>query len=146
MMADTNEALTGVLTGVVDSAQGYEEAAEVAGSGALQSIFNERARMRRRFAGELRNELKRHGAAADDDGSLLASAHRAFMDIKSAVGDSRERVLEEVERGEQHLVAQYEEGLGAVAPDGSAHHLLQEQLRCVRQDLQSAKQLHDAVS
>jgi uncharacterized protein (TIGR02284 family) len=144
-MAQTSEALTDILTGVVDSADGYEAAAKAAGSGALKSILDERAKMRRRFAGELRNELKRHGAAPDDDGSLLATAHRAFMDIKAAVGDSRERVLEEVERGEQHLVAQYEQGLGTVAPEGSAHHLLQEQLKCVRQDLQSARKLHDAV-
>lgn len=145
-MAETNEALTDVLTGVVDSVRGYEDAAEAAGSGALKNIFNERAKMRRRFAGELRNELKRHGAAADDDGSLLATAHRAFMDLKAAAGDSGERVLEEVERGEQRLVAQYEESLGAVAPDGSAHHLLQEQLKYVRHDLQSAKELHDAIN
>lgn len=145
-MAETNEALTEVLTGVVDSARGYETAAGAANSGALRSIFNERAKMRRRFAGELRNELKRHGAAADDDGSLLATAHRAFMNIKAATGGGRERVLEEVARGERRLVSQYEESLAAVAPDASAHHLLLEQLKCVRQDLESARELNAAAS
>lgn len=145
-MTSYNEALTALLTRVVDSADGYEQAADSCDSGVLKGIFTERAKMRRGFASEIRRELEKLGEDVDDDGSLLASAHRVFLDLKTKVsGDDNEQALEEVERGETALVKQYEETLDETASNTAFHEVLRKQLSCVREDLNSARKLEEAL-
>lgn len=145
-MTSHTEALTDLLTRVIDSADGYEQAADSCESGALKDIFSERAKMRRGFAAQIRAELERHGEDVDDDGSLLAAAHRVFLDLKTKVsGDDNEKALEEVERGESVLVDQYEETLRDLDAGSPINGILTEQLSCVRKDLNSARKLEEAI-
>ncbi len=141
-----NQTLSKLLTRIVDSADGYEQSAESGKSGALKNVFSKRARMRREFAAELRGKLEQQGIKADDDGSLLASAHRVFLDLKSTVmSDDNEKVLAEIERGETALIEQYEEALGETAPGSELAATLSKQLSCVREDLRTARELEDAA-
>lgn len=145
-MTSHAEALTQLLTRIIDSADGYEQAAKSSQSGALKSVFSERARMRHGFAAEIRKELENLGEKVDDDGSLLASAHRVFLDLKTRLsGDDNERALEEVERGESVLVKQYEETLEDVSPESAVGSTLRKQLSCVLEDLNSARKLEESV-
>lgn len=145
-MSEQHETLTKLLTRVIDSADGYEQAASSAKSGVLKGVFEERAKMRRGFASELRTELKKLGKDADDDGSLLAAAHRVFLDLKTLVGgNDNERALEEVERGESDLIEHYEQALKDLPMHGTSRTIVQEQLACVRRDLASAKRLEQAA-
>jgi len=51
------------------------------------------------------------GAAPEDDGTVLAAAHRAFLNLKNAVAGDDETVVKEVERGEDHIKEKFEAAL-----------------------------------
>ena len=54
----------------------------------------------------------RLGGKPEDDGTLLAGAHRVFLDLKSKFSSNdRKAAIEEVERGEDHIKAKYEDAL-----------------------------------
>ena len=98
---------------VVDSAHGYRKAAEAAENPRFRTVFAERATRREALIAKLRAEVRRHGGEPQDEGTLLAKAHRVFLDIKDKVtGDNDRSVLEEVDRGEDFLKAKFEHALG----------------------------------
>ena len=49
-----------------------------------------------------------------DSGSVAAAAHRAWMDIRAALGGGTKAILSEAERGEDHIKAKYEDALEAL--------------------------------
>ena len=48
--------------------------------------------------------------APEDDGTILAAAHRMFLSLKSSLGGSDQGVVNEVERGEDRIKAKFEAG------------------------------------
>jgi uncharacterized protein (TIGR02284 family) len=97
----------------IDSADGYREAAKEAHNPAFRQLFEERATARGQIVRVLQEKVRSLGGAPEDEGSLLASAHRLFVNLRNTVtgGDDR-AVIEEVERGEDHIKEKYEEALG----------------------------------
>ena len=100
--------LNSLIETTIDSADGYEQAAAQATDRELAELFRRFGSERRQVVADLRREVVSLGGDPEDDGSLLAGAHRAFLNIKSAFGSSNERVVEEVERGEDHIKDKYE--------------------------------------
>ncbi len=106
------ETVNDLIKTTIDSVDGYRSAAESADSGQFQSIFFERANERQRVAEELRVHVRALGGEPEDDGSILAGAHRAFMNLRDAVtGLDDQAVIAEVERGEDHIKAKFETAL-----------------------------------
>jgi uncharacterized protein (TIGR02284 family) len=106
------ETLKDLIKTTIDSVDGYRSAAEDADSRQFQSIFFERASERQAVAEELRQHVRTLGGDPQDDGSILAGAHRAFMDLRDAVtGSDDQAVIAEVERGEDHIKAKFEDAL-----------------------------------
>ena len=95
----------------IDSALGYEKAAELSESSQMQSQFSERASSRRELASQMNEEIARLGGSPREDGSFSGSAHRAFTEISSAFGDSEERIAERVEEGEDYILNKFSEAL-----------------------------------
>jgi uncharacterized protein (TIGR02284 family) len=93
----------------VDSADGYEEAAREAGNSRFKSLFGSRAAERREVVRQLQQLVEWEGD--EPDGSLLAAAHRGFMDLRQALSRGDQAVIEEVERGEDYIKARYERAL-----------------------------------
>ena len=58
-----------------------------------------------------RTLFRRLGGEPKDDGTVLAAAHRAFLNLKDAVTKGDEAVVSEVEAGEDHIKAKYEKAL-----------------------------------
>jgi uncharacterized protein (TIGR02284 family) len=120
-MSDPIDALKTLLTRLIDSREGYRDALEHVRSPATKSVFEEFMARRDRDASELRATLTTMGHTADDDGSILASAHRTFTNLKDSVtGASDEQTLAEVVRGEKTLLDAYEKALestGATSPE-----------------------------
>lgn len=114
-MAETNHdirTLNSLIASVIDSINGYNESAKDAESSRFGSIFTERASERRQVVEQLRSEVSRLGGNPEDDGTALAGAHRAFINLKSAVTNRDDKaVINEVERGEDHLKNKFEEAL-----------------------------------
>lgn len=69
--------------------------------------------------------MRRYGAEPQEEGSGLAKAHRAFLELKEKVtGHSDKAVIEEVERGEAHLLSKFEKALAddELAEENIARH------------------------
>lgn len=100
------------LTGVThDSMEGYRAAAGKVGNPGLRELFRYRAR-ERQVAGELlRQQVRVLGGEAGAGGSVLAWMHRAFMNLRHLVQADDEALIVEIDRGESHARARYEEAL-----------------------------------
>ena len=93
----------------IDSVDGYRSAGEDANSGQFQSIFFERANERKDIADRLSQHVRQLGGDPKDSGSIVAGAHRAFMNLRDAVtGTDDKAIVAEVERGEDHIKEQFE--------------------------------------
>ena len=115
-MQKTEDALQSLYTRLVDSADGYRQALESSSDHTYSHIFRDMIARRERNAGELRGYLADRGVEMDDDGSLLAAAHRAFLQLKSMLMDTDEAVLDEIVRGERELLDAYD---AAITPAGA---------------------------
>jgi len=97
---------------LIDSVNGYRDAAEDANSGRFQQMFRERADERSRLAEELRAEVRRVGGDPEDSGSFMGKTHQGFMNLKSAItGRDDKAIINEVERGEDYLKEKFETAL-----------------------------------
>lgn len=113
-MDTTNDirTLNSLIATTLDSVDGYQEAAKDGESGRFAAMFNERAQERRQVVQQLQGEVTRLGGNPEDDGTALAGAHRAFLNLKSSVtGQDDKAVIAEVERGEDHIKAKFESAL-----------------------------------
>ncbi len=116
---DTIQGLQDLIQVNLDSAKGFVEAAKRVESESLTKLFTELAREREQNATELQQSVERNGQHACEDGSLAAAFHRVWLDFRGrlAGGDSLV-ILQEAERGEDHIKAVYEDVLVRTA--GSA--------------------------
>ncbi len=103
--------VNGLVETTIDSADGYAEAAKDADGARYKELFTRRAQERRSIASELQDEVRRLGGEAKDDGTILAAAHRAFVNLKDSLTKGDEAVINEVEAGEDHIKAKYEKAL-----------------------------------
>lgn len=108
--------LNTLIATTIDSIDGYRTSAEDIESGDLKQRFLARASEREAMVGTLRQQVSALGGNPEDDGSILAGAHRMFVDLKSAVtGKDNQAVINEVERGEDYIKAKFK---AALADDG----------------------------
>lgn len=114
-MADNSHdirTLNSLIATTIDSIDGYTEAAKDAENSRYVQMFNSRAAERRQAASALQAEVARLGGDPEDDGTALAGAHRMFLNLKSAVtGQDDQAIVNEVERGEDHIKAKFEDAL-----------------------------------
>jgi uncharacterized protein (TIGR02284 family) len=112
--------LNGLISAMLDSALGYEEAAKAAKKPAFKTLFDDRALARRRLATELQGEVRQLGGTPEDDGSIMGAAHRMFLNLKNTVTGTDQSVIAEVENGERHMKAELDDALATEALPESA--------------------------
>ena len=125
---------------LIDSVNGYRDAAEHSDAGRFQQIFRQRADERSRHAEDLRAEVRRLGGNPEDDGSFMGKTHQRFLDLKSAItGRDDKAIVNEVERGEDYLKEKFEAALNAsdIAPETRT---------VIERAYQSVRQGHDQIS
>lgn len=123
----------------IDSAEGYGEAAKDAKNPELKAIFERRARERMAAFHALQSQVKALGGQPEDEGTLLASMHRAFVNLRTAVQSNDLSVVDEVERGEDHIKAKYEDAIRGGQLSASS-------LAAVEQAYESVRSGHDEMS
>ncbi len=122
-MTDTSHdirTLNGLIATTIDSVDGYRTSAQDVENPRHAELFTARASERASIAEQLRAEVKRLGGNPEDDGTILAAGHRAFVNLKAAVtGRDDQAIVNEVERGEDHIKAKYEDALkdGDLSPE-----------------------------
>ena len=114
-MTDTSHdirTLNGLIATTIDSVDGYRTSAQDVQNPRFAELFTARASERSSVAEQLRAEVRKLGGNPEDDGTVLASGHRAFVNLKAAVtGRDDQAIVNEVERGEDHIKAKYEAAL-----------------------------------
>ena len=114
-MTDTSHdirTLNGLIATTIDSVDGYRTSAQDVQNPRFAELFTARASERSSVAEQLRAEVRKLGGSPEDDGTVLASGHRAFVNLKAAVtGRDDQAIVNEVERGEDHIKAKYEAAL-----------------------------------
>lgn len=109
------DTLNKLIETTIDSADGYAQAAETAaetdGVADLADMFRKFSAERHTVVTDLRSQVTLLGGTPEDDGTLLAGAHRTFLKLKSLFGSARQRIIEEVEAGEDVIKARYENAL-----------------------------------
>ena len=115
--AEVISTLNGLIETCRDGQEGFRTAAEGVRSAELRELFHGYARQRAGFAGELQDEVRRLGGDPEDAGSVTASLHRGWMDIKSAVtGGDEASILAECERGEEVALSNYRAAFNVDTP------------------------------
>lgn len=114
-MADTNHdisTLNSLIATTLDSVDGYREAAAEIENKTFAAQFTSRAQERQAVVADLQRQVTSLGGNPEDDGTVLAGAHRAFLDLKAKVtGQDDKAVINEVERGEDHIKDKFEAAL-----------------------------------
>lgn len=103
--------LNGLIATTLDSMKGYTDACEDTG-GTYRDLFTSMAKERSGVASDLQAHVRAHGGDPEDDSSIAGALHRGFMNLKDAVtGSDDKAVINEVERGEDHIKAKFEAAL-----------------------------------
>jgi uncharacterized protein (TIGR02284 family) len=125
---------------LIDSINGYEDAAANAEGSRFQQLFRERAGERQRVVESLRSEVRRLGGEPEDGGSFLGKTHQRVLDLKAAVtGRDDKAIINEVERGEDYLKEKFEAAI-------SSGHLSGESRAAVESAYHSVRTGHDQIS
>jgi uncharacterized protein (TIGR02284 family) len=133
----TLETLT---TTLIDSVNGYENAAKDSDNPRFQQLFRERASERRQVLDDLRSEIRRLGGDPPDDGSFMGKTHQSWLDLKAAItGRDEKKIVNSVEAGEDYLKEKFETAL-------ESGDLTGESRQVVERTYQSVRSGHDQMS
>ena len=100
-----------------DGEEGFRAAADGVKNSDLRTLFLTYSQQRAQFAAELQNEVRHLGGDPEDSGSVAASLHRGWINIKSAVtGEDEGAIISECERGEDSAVRNYQSALNEDLP------------------------------
>jgi len=123
-----------------DAEKGYKDAADKVQNTRMKQFLEEQAQLRYDFGHQIKSEIKAFDGEVDKGGSVKGSMHRAWMDLKSAVtSDKEENVMEEVQRGEQSAIEEYNEVINKSNLPATTKDILTQQRDKIQQAQQSAK-------
>ncbi len=142
MSTQTNDHAVSVLNDLIqtckDGQEGFQTASEGVRDTALKTLFSEFSLQRAQFAGVLQQEVNRLGGNPETGGSVSASLHRGWINIKSAVtGKNESAIVSECERGEDAARDAYQKAL--------KEHLPLDVRALVESQFLEVKQAHDRV-
>ena len=113
-MANDNviSTLNNLIETCKDGENGFRTASDGVKNSELKTLFLTYSQQRAQFAAELQNEVRNLGGDPEDTGSVAASLHRGWINIKSTVtGEDEGAVISECERGEDSAVRNYQDAL-----------------------------------
>jgi len=123
-----------------DAEKGYKDAAGKVKNARMKQFLEEQAQLRYDFGHQIKSEIKAFDGKPDKGGSIKGTAHRAWMDLKAAISsDKEENVMEEVQRGEQTAINEYDEVINKTNLPASTKSILTQQRDKIQQAQQSAK-------
>jgi uncharacterized protein (TIGR02284 family) len=144
--ADAISTLNGLIETLKDGQEGFRSAAEGVTNPEYKSLFNSYSQQRAQFASELQAEVRRLGGDPEKTGSTLASLHRGWINIKSAVtGADEGSILSECERGEDSAVNNYQDAMKQALP-ADVQHVIQRQYTQIKEAHDRVRALRDANS
>lgn len=141
------DALQNLLQKTYDAEAGYKQVMTKAEKEPLKNWLQEKAVRRSQFANELDSHIRKFNAEPVAKGTALGTAHRAWIDVKSAMSfNTDEAILEECIRGEKSTINEYQDQISNVNFNPEVRTLLESQREVVSADLNTVKSLEDIVS
>lgn len=138
-------ALNGLIEAGRDAQRGFDRAARDVRDPELREPLSRVALQRAQFVDELQRMVRAFGAYAEDEGSLLGTLHRGWLDAKAVLEDgSVLGVLNECERGEIAARRAYENALRAPLPI-EVRDVVQKQYASVRDSLDGLRERIDTL-
>jgi uncharacterized protein (TIGR02284 family) len=149
VMARDNDAAISVLNDLIetckDGANGFRTAADAVRSPEAKALFTSRVPIIEHAAAELQAEVRRLGGEPETSGTVAASVHRGWINLKAAVtGKDEAAIITECERGEQLAAKNYEDALKKDLP-ADVRALVERQYRGTLQNLELVRALGDAA-
>lgn len=142
---DVIDTLNDLIETCKDGEQGFVTCAEDIKNPATKEMFMVAAQRCRESAQELQREVQLLGGKAETSGSLAGSAHRRWVDVKSAItGKSEASVLAECERGEDVAKESYQRALEKDLPP-KIRQIVERQYRGVLENHDRVRALEKAA-
>lgn len=101
--------LNSLIETVIDSADGYTEASKAAQRSRFEEIFQRRGAERQKLTTELQSKVRALGGEPESDGTLLAGAHRMFLNLRNSMSSDDTTIVDQVEAGEDHIKHKFED-------------------------------------
>jgi uncharacterized protein (TIGR02284 family) len=101
--------LNSLIETVIDSADGYTQASKEAAGSRFAAIFQRRGAERQDLTIRLQSKVRALGGTPEDDGTMLASAHRMFLNLRNSMSSDDIAVVDQVEAGEDHIKHKFED-------------------------------------
>lgn len=148
-MTANNKEIVRVLNDLIetckDGANGFRTAAAAVNDPRAKALFESRVPTIEHAAAELQSAVSRLGGDAETTGSVAATVHRGWINLKSAVtGKDDAAIITECERGEQLAVKNYEDALKKDLPS-DLRALVDRQYRGAVQNLEKVRALGGAA-
>lgn len=126
--------LNSLIATTLDSVDGYRKAADEANAAQFRDLFLSRANERQAIVADFQAQVRTLGGNPEDDGTVLASAHRAFLGLRDLLTGERDdsAVIAEVERGEDHIKSKFETALQETDLDPAVRQLIEASYSSVR--------------
>lgn len=138
------KALQELLEKNYDAENGFKKAIDDTENSRLKDFLKRQAVQRNRFATEIDFEIRALNESPTESGSVAATLHRTWIDLKSALGGNDDQeVLEECIRGEKASIKEYEEVLKEHKVPAKIEQVLSRQLDDIRETLDKVKSLED---
>ena len=139
--------LNSLIETTIDSVDGYRHSAREATNPQFAEIFRQRSEERQKVVERLRERVRALGGTPEEEGGLLAAAHRRFLSLRDAVtGSDDKSVIAEVDRGESYLNAKWEAALRDDGLSGETKSLIEELYRSVRAGHEQWEAVHRGMS
>jgi uncharacterized protein (TIGR02284 family) len=139
--------LNSLIETTIDSVDGYRRSAQEATNSRFSAEFLDRANEREQVVSQLRDRVRQLGGNPEDDGSVLAAAHRAFLTLRDRVtGGDDKSVIAEVDHGESYLNGKWETALQDGRLSAETRSLVQSCYDSVRDGRDRFRRLHEDIS
>jgi len=139
--------LNDLIATTYDSINGYTEAAKKSDNPRFAALFTARAVKRESAIRMLRTEVIRLGGKPDENGTILGGAHRMFMNLKSVVtGRDETAIIAEVEQGEDHIKAKFEDAIADAELSPAAMHTIHECFVSIKQGHDEMRDLKHSMT
>lgn len=140
---ETIETLQELIQINLDSQDGFQQVADKTDEISVANLFRRLASERHEQAQELKQLVSANSEEPEDSGSFAASAHRALIDIRAALGGGAKVMLIEAEKGEDKIKEKYEEALKG-NPGTAVSDVLHRHYAAVKTAHDSVRDLRDA--
>jgi uncharacterized protein (TIGR02284 family) len=100
--------LDDLIVTTIDSIRGYEHSANHADAGRYADFFRSMAAERRNVVARLQSASRTLGGTPAEYGSVAATVHRRWEDLRRVLGGGDAALVKEVERGEDYLKEEFE--------------------------------------